>query len=50
MPVKLNNIALAAAVSFAIVVLIVGWMIKKSTVTYNEVYADDAVPEKDHPF
>ena len=49
-PVKVNNIALMAAVSFAIVALIVGWMKKKSTVKYQEVYADDAIPVKDHPF
>ena len=49
-PVKLNNIALMAALSFAIVALIIGWMKKKSKVTYQEVYADDAIPVKDHPF
>ncbi len=49
-PVKMNNIALMAAVSFTIVALIVGWMKKKSTVKYQEVYADDAIPVKDHPF
>jgi len=49
-PVKLNNIALMAALSFVIVVLIVVWMKKKSTVTYDGVYADDSIPVKDHPF
>lgn len=49
-PVKLNNIALMAALSFVIVALIIGWMKKKSRVSYQEVYADDAIPVKDHPF
>ncbi|MEP6699755.1 MAG: type II CAAX endopeptidase family protein [Bacteroidota bacterium] len=49
-PVKLNNIALMAALSFVIVALIIGWMKKKSTATYKDVYADDAIPVKDHPF
>ncbi len=49
-PVKMNNIALMAAISFIIVALIVGWMKKRSAITYEEVYADDAIPVKDHPF
>jgi hypothetical protein len=48
--VKLSNIALMAAVSFVVVTVIVGWMKKRSTTDYNEVYADDAGPVKDHPF
>jgi membrane protease YdiL (CAAX protease family) len=47
-PVKMNNIALVASVSFVMVVLIVGWMKKASVVSYQEVYKDDFVPE--HPF
>ncbi len=47
---KLSNIALAAAISLAAVIFLVMWMKKKSTATYNEMYADDAVPLKDHPF
>jgi uncharacterized protein len=47
---NLSNIALTAAVSFVSVVLLVAWMKRRSTVTYNEVYADDAIPVKDHPF
>jgi membrane protease YdiL (CAAX protease family) len=46
----LSNIALAAAASFIIVVLLVMWMKRKSTATYNNVYADDAILVKDHPF
>ena len=49
-PVKLHNIALMAALSFIIVALIIGWMKNKSKVNYQEVYADDAIPVKDHPF
>lgn len=48
--VRLTNIALMATISFALVVSLVMWMKKKSTVTYQEVYADDAIPVKDHPF
>lgn len=48
--VDLSNIALIATLSFALVVLLVTWMKKKSTATYQEVYADDAIPVKDHPF
>jgi membrane protease YdiL (CAAX protease family) len=47
---NLSNIAFAASISLALVVFLVIWMKKKSTVAYNEVYADDAVPVKDHPF
>ena len=47
---KLSNIALAAAASFGFVIVLVMWMKKKSTITYNEVYADDSLPIKDHPF
>lgn len=47
---NLSNIALAATISLALVVFLVMWMKKKSTVTYEEVFADDAVPVKDHPF
>jgi membrane protease YdiL (CAAX protease family) len=47
---KANNIALIGSISFVGVVLLIEWMRKKSTTRYNEVYADDAVPVKDHPF
>jgi uncharacterized protein len=46
---KLSNIALGAAISAALVVFLVIWMKKKSTVTYEQVYADDK-QVKDHPF
>lgn len=48
--VNLSSIALAATISLVAVVLLVGWMKKKSKITYSEVYADDAIPVKDHPF
>jgi membrane protease YdiL (CAAX protease family) len=48
--VKLSNVALLATVSFVIMVLIVGWMKKNSVTKYSEVYADDSIPVKDHPF
>ena len=46
---KLSGMALVATISLVLVVLLVGWMRKKSAVTYNEVYADDK-NVKDHPF
>ena len=46
---NLSNIALGAAISAALVVFLVLWMKKKSTVTYEQVYADDK-QVKDHPF
>ncbi|MDZ4793390.1 MAG: CPBP family intramembrane glutamic endopeptidase [Bacteroidota bacterium] len=47
---QLSTIAVAAAISLALVIFFVLGMKKKSTVTYQEVYADDAVAVKDHPF
>jgi uncharacterized protein len=44
------NIALIGSISFVMVVLLIEWMRKKTTTTYTEVYADDAIPVKDHPF
>lgn len=48
--VSVPAVAMASALSAALVVLAVIWMRKKSTITYTEVYADDSVPVKDHPF
>jgi membrane protease YdiL (CAAX protease family) len=47
---QIQNIAVAAIVSFTLVFLLVMWMRKKSATTYYDVYADDAKPVKDHPF
>jgi len=47
---QLSNLALTGTVSLALVVLLLIWMKKKSTTTYNTVYADDAIPVKNHPF
>jgi membrane protease YdiL (CAAX protease family) len=44
------NIALIGSISFVMVVLLIEWMRKKTTTTYTEVYADDDIPVKDHPF
>ncbi len=44
-----NSIALVGTISFVMVIFLIEWMRKKSTVTYNEVYAQDG-PEKNHPF
>lgn len=48
--VKMGNLALVGSISFAIVVLLLEWMRKKTVTRYSEVYADDDVPVKDHPF
>jgi uncharacterized protein len=45
-----TNIALIGSISFVMVVLLIEWMRKKTTTTYAEVYADDDIPVKDHPF
>jgi uncharacterized protein len=47
---QISNLALAGAISAALVALIIVWMKKKSTANYAAVYADDAIPVKDHPF
>ena len=47
---NLSNIALVATVSLALVVLLVMWMKKKSTVTYKEVYIDDVISGKNNQF
>ena len=49
-PIKLSNIAFLAAVSGLLLVLLLVWMKKRSTTTYNNMYADDAIPVKDDPF
>lgn len=46
--VSLNALAMAGAVSAALVFLAIRWMVKNSTTRYEEVYAPDAVP--DNPF
>ena len=48
--VKLSNLAVAGSISFAIVVVLIEWMRKKSKTNFGEVYADDHKPVKDHPF
>jgi len=48
--IKLSNIALAASLSFAAVTFLIIWMKKRSTVTYETVYAKDPTPDNDHPF
>lgn len=48
--VNMQNFALVAALSFAAVAGAVVWMKKKSTTRYADVYADDDVPVKNHPF
>lgn len=47
---NLSNVALIAVISLALVIFLVLWMKKKSTVTYQDVFAEDEVPVTDHPF
>ena len=47
---KMSNLAVAGALSLATVVAIFIWMRKRSKTTYETVYADDAIPVKNHPF
>ncbi len=47
---RLLDMALAAAVSLALVAVLVLWMKRKSSVTYQTVYTGDAVQAKNHPF
>lgn len=47
---QLPSMAAAALVSAALVALIIYRMKKESVTTYEAVYADDAIPVKDHPF
>ena len=47
---NLSNIAVAATASLGVVFFLLIWMKKKSTVSFQSVYAADAIPVKDHPF
>ncbi|MBC7873906.1 MAG: CPBP family intramembrane metalloprotease [Ferruginibacter sp.] len=49
-PVKLSALAMAGATSLVLVAVLVRWMRKRTTTRYPEVYAEDAIPLKDHPF
>jgi len=48
--VELTNLSLLATVSAVLVILLVSWIKKKSPVTYESVYSNDAPREKDNPF
>ena len=48
LPIK--NLILAGSISFLFVMMLLIWMRKKTVTTYASVYADDAVPVKNHPF
>lgn len=47
---QLSNLALTGVISLALVILLVIWMKKKSTTSFQQVYAEDGVPVKNHPF
>ncbi len=48
--VKVSNLAMMGIISFAVTMTLVWWMRSNSRRKFAEVYADDAVPVKDHPF
>ncbi|HUR65670.1 MAG TPA: type II CAAX endopeptidase family protein [Chitinophagaceae bacterium] len=48
--VQFSNMAIIGSISLLLIILLVLWMKKKSTATYGTVYADDAIPVKNHPF
>ena len=48
--IQMSNQAIGYLISFVLVSLLLGWMIRKSATKYNEVYAEDNIPKKDHPF
>lgn len=48
--VQANNIALAGSVSFLLVVLLLEWVRRKSVTSYKDIYTDDDIPAKNHPF
>jgi uncharacterized protein len=48
--VQISGIVLVAAVCTLVLLLLLVWMKKNSATTYQGVYADDAIPVKDHPF
>jgi uncharacterized protein len=48
--VNIQSLALAAAISVVLTAAVIFKMRKDSTATMEEVYADDAVPVKNHPF
>ena len=47
---RLSNIGLAGALGALLVVFLLIWMKKRSTTTYQNIYAEDAIPVKSHPF
>lgn len=48
--IKLSSIVFAAAISFVMILFSINWMIKHSSAKFSELYADDDIPVKDHPF
>lgn len=46
----ITGLAMAGTISLALVTLLLIWMKKRTSTTYEAVYADDAVPVKDNPF
>jgi uncharacterized protein len=49
-PGETKNLVLAALISLVAIVTLLIWMKKKTRAVYPEIYAEDAIPLKDHPF
>jgi len=47
---KLSGIVLMGVVCGALLIMTLIWMKRRSQTTFTNVYADDAIPVKDHPF
>jgi membrane protease YdiL (CAAX protease family) len=47
--VQPNYLGIAAGLSLVVTVLLIGWMKKASTTSYNEVYGDEATPTEKDP-
>lgn len=48
--VNMTQLAISGSISFVLVILLLEWMRRRSVVKYEDVYAEDNVPFKDHPF
>lgn len=47
---QISNLAIAGVISMALVAALVIWMKKKSSASFETVYAEDGLPVKNHPF
>ena len=47
---QLSNLAIGGTISGILVIVLVNWMKKRSATRFENVYAADAIPPKNHPF